>query len=268
MRNVFKYELKMILKSTAIWSVVIAAMLVMFFALFPTFASDASFMEQILKNYPEEMLKVFGMNTGLPLSSVLGYLVFTFAFIQLLLAVQSSYYGFSLLSIEEREFTADFLMSKPVSRIGILNAKIFSGLIAIIITGILTCIAIVVSIELFKEGKTYDFDKLLVLMGSIFLFQLSFFSIGLLVSVSVSKIRNVLSYALGLAFATYTLNGIRAIIGGDLIGYLTPFSHFEPGYLLVEGHLHLTYSLISMIVTILCFIFTYILYIRRDIHSL
>ena len=43
-------------------------------------------------------------------------------------------YGFGLVSIEESELTADFLLSKPVSRAQVLTSKLLAALTSLIIT--------------------------------------------------------------------------------------------------------------------------------------
>lgn len=268
MMNIFKYEFKMYFKSIAIWSVSIISIVFMMMAFFPTFESDAGLMEKIMENYPEEMLKAFGMSGGLPLSSVLGYLVFVFPFIQLCIAIQSANYGFSILSIEEREFTADFLISKPVSRLDILKAKFSAALLALVITNVMVIISTVIAVEMFKNGQNYDQNHLWLLLSSIILFQLFFLSIGMAVSVLTKRIRSVLTYSLGISFGTYVLNSIGAIIGGNTLSYFSPFSHFEAGYILEFGKYNMKFVPISLIIIVLSLGITYILYPKRDIHSL
>lgn len=268
MLNIFKYEFKTYYQSIFIWVISLAAITFIMFSFFPTFGSDASIMEKILENYPEEMLKAFGMSGGLPLSSVLGYLVFVFAFVQLFLAIQSSNYGFSILSIEEREFTADFLMSKPVSRISILSAKFIAALLALIITNIFVCIIMFAAIEMFKNGQVYEVSHLLILLSSMIMFQLFFLSIGMLVSVLTKRIRSVLAFSMGLSFGMYMINAIGAIIGGNIMTYISPFSHFEPGYILEYGKYDMSLVPISIIIILVSIVGTYVLYPRRDIHSL
>ncbi len=268
MLNIFKYEFKTYYQSIFIWVISIAAITFMMFSFFPTFGADAGLMEKILENYPEEMLKAFGMSGGLPLSSVLGYSVFVFAFVQLFLAIQSSNYGFSILSIEEREFTADFLMSKPVSRISILSAKFFAALLALIITNIFVSIIMYAAIEMFKNGQTYEVSHLLILLSSMIIFQLFFLSIGMLVSVLTKRIRSVLAFSMGLSFGMYMINSIGAIIGGNIMTYISPFSHFEPGYILEHGKYDMSLVPISIIIILVSIVGTYVLYPRRDIHSL
>ena len=49
----------------------------------------------------------FGMS-GIDMASVLGFYGLAFGFVQVCLAIQAANYGFSMLSVEERDLTADF----------------------------------------------------------------------------------------------------------------------------------------------------------------
>ena len=88
------------LKSVIIWSVAIAVLIFVFVSMFSSIAVDAELLNEMLANFPEELLIAFGM-TGLDLSTVLGYFSFVFLFAQVCLAIQAANYGFSLVSIEE-----------------------------------------------------------------------------------------------------------------------------------------------------------------------
>lgn len=266
--NIFKYEFKMYGKSIIIWSLSIMTLLTMFMSLYPSFGADAALMDKILENYPEDLLKAFGMSGGMSLSSVLGYFVFTFAFIQLCIAIQASNYGFSFLSVEERELTADFLMSKPISRNKILVAKFLAALLALTITNAVIWIASFSTIAIFRDGKDYEAKNLILLLLSIAIFQLFFMSIGMIVSVSVKKVRSVLSYSMALSFGLYILNALRSIIGGETLGLLSPFYHFDPGYILDKGEYNLSMVSISLGIIIVSIVTSYFLYRNRNIHSL
>jgi len=266
--TVFFYELKMLRKSIVTWILATATFLVLYNSFYPSFGKDAAFMEKILANYPEAMLKALGMNTGLSLSSVLGYFAFTFVFVQVLLAIQASNYGFSILSIEERELTADFLMTKPISRRNIIVSKFLAVLTALIITDIGTSVFAFISIEMFKDGNDYDVSYVVILLASTIVFQLFYVAVGMLISVTTKKIRSVLSYSMALAFGTYMINAVRGILDSDLLGIITPFYHFDPNYILGHGHWNYGAASISIIVTVISLIASYVLYSRRNIHSL
>lgn len=268
MGNVFKYEFRMYAKSILIWVINIILLLVIFMAFFPAFSSDASIVDKMLENYPPELLKAFGMAGTLSLATVLGYFAFIFTFLQLCLSVQAANYGFSILSVEEREFTADFLMSKPVSRSQILIAKFGAALLALTITNAFAWIGSFLAITLFRDGKPYDVDHLILLLLTILLFQLFFLTVGMVLSVMVKRIRSVLSFSLGLAFGTYILNTVRAIVGGETLGYFSPFYHYDPAVILEKGTLNSPMVSLSIAVSVIAIIATFVLYTKRDINSL
>ena len=66
---------------------------------------------------------------GIDLATVLGYFGLVFLFVQLCLAIQAANYGFALVSVEEREWTADFLLAKPVGRSQIMTSKLLAALV-------------------------------------------------------------------------------------------------------------------------------------------
>ena len=84
-------------------------------------------MNEMLAKFPPELKAAFGLD-GMDLSTVLGFYSLVFLFVQLCLAIQAGNYGFGLVSIEESELTADFLLSKPVSRAQVLTSKLLAAL--------------------------------------------------------------------------------------------------------------------------------------------
>lgn len=265
--NIYKYELKMNIKSIIIWSVSIALLLILFMSFYPAMSKDAELMNQLMANYPEELLKAFGMDGALSLTSIFGFLTFIFGFAQLCIAIQSANYGFSMLSVEERELTADFLMSKPVSRTTILLGKFLAALTSLTITNVVVWISTFISIDIFKDGHTYETKNLVIMLSSIILFQLFFLSVGMIISMLTKKIRSVLSYSMALSFGLYIINAFGEVIGGDTLGILTPFNHFEVGYILENGAYDMSKVAISLVVIIVSLGASYFLYLKRNIHS-
>ena len=112
--NIYLHELRSRLKSTLIWSVALTVLVTFFFSFFSLFAEQAALMNEFLSRYPQELRAALGFDR-MDMSTVLGYYTFIFLFAQLCLSIQAANYGFGLVSIEENELTADFLLSKPVS---------------------------------------------------------------------------------------------------------------------------------------------------------
>jgi ABC-2 type transport system permease protein len=264
--NVFWHEFKMHLRSVVTWSVAVAALILVFVSLFSSFAQDAALLNEMLANFPEELLAAFGM-TGVDLSTILGYFSLAFLFVQVCLAIQAANYGFSLVSIEEREWTADFLLAKPVGRSQILTSKLLAALSGLLITDVVVWIATLVFINLFKGEATYETSALVLLLLSVVPFQLFFLAVGLVVSLLVKRIRSVTPYAMALGFGMYVLSAFGDMLGESALEKITPFKHFEPNYIIQHKAYDLPLVLVSLAVIVISLVGSYRLYARRDIPS-
>ena len=252
--NIYKHEFKMNLNSVIIWSVAIAALIFIFVSLFPSFAKDAELLNEMLVNFPEELLLAFGM-TGIDLSTVLGFFSFAFLFAQICLAIQAANYGFSLVSIEERELTQ------------ILTSKLLAALSGLTITNIVVWISSFTFIHLFKGDRTYEPRNLILLLLSILVFQLFFLTVGLVISLLVKRVRSVTPYAMALAFGMYVLSAFGSMLGESKLENITPFKHFEPNYIVQHAAYNLPLVLISVTVIVISLVGSYLLYSKRNIPS-
>ena len=264
--NIYKREMRTKLVSAAIWSASVFGIIILFMSVFSAFTQSTDMIDMIMQNYPEELLQAFGMS-GVDIGSVAGYFTMCLLFVQLTLAVQSSIYGFSVLSEEERDMTADFLLTRPVTRTKVYFSKVLAALTGMVITWAATWGSTFFNIEVFSGNKEYDPAIFVKMMAVIILFQLFFFSTGLVVSVILKKIRGVLAYAMSLAFGMYMISSIGSIIREETLGYLTPFKYFEPNSLIIKGRYEPVMLIICCSVIVAAMVSSYILYIRRNIHA-
>lgn len=265
--NIFSFELKKYLRSLWIWILSLIAILLLYMAFYPMLAEDAALLDLFLEHYPEELLKAFGMGGELSMATVEGFFAFSFAFAQLCIAVQSAYYGFQFLSVEERELTADFLYSRPASRKRILFSKYLAAICALLITNAGLWAGAFISIEWFRGDNTYDLWAVISLLLSVPVFQLFFFSAGFLATALTRKIPSVVGPAVGLAFVLYILNALRRIVGGELLALISPYYHFDPNYILRQGDWDIALVSLSAGFIIIANVAAYLLFLRRDIHS-
>jgi ABC-2 type transport system permease protein len=264
--NIFWQEFKMHLRSAITWSVSVAALIFVFTSIFSSFAQDAALLNEMMANFPEALLTAFGLN-GVNLTTILGYFGFLFLFAQICLAIQAANYGFGLVSIEEREWTADFLLAKPVGRSQILTSKLLAALSSLIITDAVVWISSFVFINLFKGDSMYETKPLLLLLLSIVVFQLFFLAVGLVISLLVKRIRSVTPYAMGLGFGMYVLSVFGDMLGESVLEKITPFKHFNPNYIVQHGAWDTPLVLISVAVIVISLVASYILYTRRNIPA-
>src|SRR3970282_2205302 len=184
--NIYTHEFRTRLKSVVIWSLAVTALLCIFFSLFSVFADQAALMNEMLAKFPPEMRAAFGLDK-MDLATVLGFYSFIFLFVQLCLAIQAGNYGFGLVSIEESELTADFLLSKPVSRTQVLTSKLLAALTSLTIANLVVWMSSFAAITLCRGEHEYEPRTLLLLLLSIVIFQLFFLSVGLVISLLVKR---------------------------------------------------------------------------------
>jgi len=264
--TIYLHEFRTRIRSVIIWSLSVAAIIFLFFSIFPGFATQAALLNDILSKMPPALLEAFGMQNS-DLSSVLGFYSFIFVFVQLCLAIQAGNYGFGLVSIEETELTADFLLSKPVSRAQVLTSKLLAALTSLTITNLVVWVISFISLAMFNGGRTYATGTLVLLLVSIVIFQLFFLAVGLVVSVLVKRVRSVTPYSLGLGFGMYVLSAFSAVLAEVKLEYITPFKHLDPAYIVRNTAFDTPLVLLNVSVSLVAIGLSYWLYIRRDIHA-
>jgi len=264
--NIYAHEFRARLRSVIIWSLAVTALLFFYFSFFSVFADQAALMNQMLERFPPQLRAAFGLD-AMDLSTVLGFYSFIFLFVQLCLAIQAGNYGFGLVSIEESELTADFLLSKPVSRTQVLTSKLLAALTSLTITNLIVWVSSFVAISLFRGDREYDTRTLLLLLLSIVIFQLFFLSVGLVISVLVKRVRSVTPYSLGLGFGAYVLSAFSGILGDVKLELITPFKHLDPARIVRDGAYDTPLVLINVTVSVIALAASYWLYVRRDIPA-
>lgn len=264
--NILRFELRSRMKSVLIWSISIGLLILLFFSLFPSFAADAELLNMMMAKFPPELKTAFGLDK-MDMSTVLGYYGLIFLFVQLCLAIQASNYGFGLVSIEESELTADFLLTKPVSRKQVLTSKLLAAFVCLTVTNLVVWAVTFLSLTLFRGERDYSAGTLALLLASIVIFQLFFLCVGLVVSLLVKRVRNVTPYGLGLGFGMYVLSAFSGMLGDVKLEYITPFKHLDAAAIVKDGAYNTPLVLLNVTVTILALVISYWRYIRRDVPA-
>jgi ABC-2 type transport system permease protein len=264
--TIFRHEFLSRLRSILIWSVAVAAVLLFFFSLYSGFSDQAALINQMWAKFPPGMRAAFGMDK-LDMSTVLGFYGFLLMFVQLFLAIQAGNYGFGLVSVEETELTADFLLTKPVSRSQIYVSKLAAAISALGLTSVIAWAVSLLVVAAFHGTHSYDVGTLWLLMLSFPVFQLFFLAVGLAVSLLVKRVRSVTPYSLGLAFGAYVLGAFSGVLGEVTLELLTPFKHFDPSYIVRNGSWNAPLVLLDVAVSLTTLGLSYWLYLRRDIPA-
>lgn len=265
--NIFRFEFKNNIRSMLMWGLALSALVSIYLSVFASIFPELSVFMNYLENFPKEIVIAFGLD-GLQMKDILGYFSFAFMLVQLGICIQAANYGIGLVSIEERDMTADFLLTKPVSRVKILTIKVLAALSSLLVTLAMVSVVTVIMVELNKGPEGYSHRSLGLLLFGLLMLQLFFFSLGLLVSLLLRKVRSVPPIAMSLVLGLYLLNAFGTSEDNlSVFAYITPFRHFEANAIIRLSRIEPSLLLTSVAVIVVCMLASYILYLRRDIHS-
>jgi ABC-2 type transport system permease protein len=255
----------MYFRSVFTWSIALVLILWLYLSIFSSIALSAEVLEASLANFPKELLMAFGMDR-MDFSTVLGFYTIAFVLCQICLSIQAANYGFSLVSVEERELTADFLLAKPISRTRILTSKLLAALSGLTITNLIVWVSSFSFIQIYRGDRPFEPEPLLLLLGSIVVFQVFFLSVGMLISLLVKRVRSVTPFAMALALGMYILSAFGGMLGDETIEIISPFKHFEPHYIVHNNAID-PLMWISVAAIVISVVGSYVAYLRRDIPS-
>ncbi|MBM7653908.1 ABC transporter permease subunit [Neobacillus cucumis] len=263
--NIFFHELKAYRKSTLIWTFSLIMVALLFLSMYPSFAKDADEFKKLLAGYPLAMRKAIGLNLE-NIFTILGFYSYALTFTTICAAIQAMNLGTGIVSKEVREKTADFLLTKPVTRTQILTSKLLAAFTSLLFTNIVYQIA-VTFIAFQVKTEEYSVKKLMLLSLTMFFIQLIFLSIGIIISVIVPKIKSVLTVSLATVFAFYFLGVISETSGDDVKRYISPFKYFDHIYIMKHANYEEPFLIVGAIMVVAAIVASYFIYAKRDIHA-
>jgi ABC-2 type transport system permease protein len=263
--NILLHELRAYRKSTMIWTLSLIAVVALFISFFPSFTKDTEEFRKLLEGYPVALREAFGINLD-NFFSILGFYCYGLSFVTLCGAIQAMNLGTSIVSKEVREKTADFLLTKPVTRTAVLTNKLLAALISIIITNIIYLAAATL---LAYQVATVDFKVSIFILLSltVFFVQLIFLALGIIISVVVQRIKSVLTVSLATVFAFYFLGMFSSTSGDEVKRYLSPFKYFDTAYIIEKSGYEASFLITGAVVIIIAIGASFFIYAKRDIHS-
>lgn len=259
--TVLIHELRQSRKSLIIWTSVIAFSIILCVFMFPEMKGEMQGVSDMFASMGS-FTQAFGMDRlsfgeflgfyGIECGNILGL---GGAFFAALL-------GIAVLAKEEKEHTAEFLLTHPVSRIRIVAEKLFAVMAQIIIMNAVVLLCTVLSV--YAIGENIDWNKLLLLHLAYLLLQIEIAAICFCISAFLR--RGGLGIGLGIAALMYFLNIIANISdSAKALKYVTPFSYAESADIITEGGLDATYVTIGVAVTVACMVCAFIKYYKKDI---
>ncbi len=259
--TLMKHELKQGRKSLMIWTVAIGFLLAVCVFMFPEMKGEMDGVSDMFASMGS-FTEAFGMDR-INFGSLMGfYAVECGNILGLGGAFFAALCGVSILAKEEKEHTAEFLLTHPVSRVHIVAQKLLAVMIQIIVMNVLVCVLSIASIALI--GETISWKELLLLHLAFLFLQIEI--AGICFGISAFLRRGGLGIGLGIAAVMYFLNLIANISdSAKFLKYITPFGYTEGADIVSNASLDTGLVLLGMLYCVIGVVVAFMKYCKKDI---
>ncbi len=170
--------------------------------------------------------------------------------------------GISALAKEEKEHTAEFLLTHPVSRGKIVAEKLCAVIVQIVILNL--AVIAVTALSILAIGEDVPVKTLGLLFLAYFLMQLEV--AGITFGISAFLRHGSLGVGLGLAAMFYFLNIVANLTEkAKALKYITPFGYTEGADIIAENAINGGYLAVGLTMAVLGVALAFGKYRRKDI---
>ncbi len=263
--NIYLHELRSYRKNTIIWIVALCAATVFLFSMFPAFAANVEEVAKVFERYLKAIQDAFGFDVH-QIGTVPGFYSFIVTFLALCGAVQGMNLGISVIAKETTGKTADFLLTKPVTRRKVITAKLLAVFTCIAVTSALY-LAVATAVAMAVKNRDFNYTPFLMMSLSFFFIQMIFTAMGFIMAVVIPRIKSVLPVSLSTVFGFFVIGTVASTLDVKDLYYLSPFKYFDSVRILNESAYEPSYVIVGAAIVALAIAASYLLYARKDIHA-
>lgn len=261
--TILKHEIAQNRISLAIWTCVIAFMLGICIIIYPEMSGQMGEIGVAFSNMGG-FSAAFGMDKinfgeftgffGVECGNVLGL---GGAFFAALISIMA-------LAKEEKEHTAEFLLTHPISRTNIVCQKLISVFVQILILNAASiCITAISTIII---GESPEIKPMAMMFAVYFIMQLETAAVCFGISAFIGSNGSPAGLGLGLAAAFYFMNIISNLSeDAAFLKYITPFGYTDCAKIITEGSIEVKYLVVGLIISVAGIMAAFIRYEGKDI---
>ena len=263
--NLFIRELRSNRRALIIWCAGILALVAIGVGKYAGLSVSDQALNELVAKMPKAIRGIMG-GSDFDLSQASGYYGVVYSYLLLLAAIHAAMLGSTILSKEERDRTAEFLLVKPISRYRVVGAKLGAALCNIIALNIVTGVISVGSMKQLGDGESLT-QAITLLMAGMFMIQLLFLSIGFVLSAGLRNAKHASMLTTSIVLLTYLVSvGINMADSLNGLTFLTPFKYVDTAGIINGGGLSTGYSIASLLVSIILCSLSFVFYSKRDIQ--
>jgi ABC-2 type transport system permease protein len=263
--NIFIVEMKAHRRSLIIWAFGILIMIAGGMGKYVAFSTSGASIKDLMAQMPRSMQAIMGTG-AFDLSKASGFYGVLFLYLVLMATVHATMLGADIISKEERDKTAEFLMVKPISRNEIITSKLLAATMNILIFNIITLAISIIIVGKYSKGEAVSSD-IVTLMSGMLILQLMFMFIGTAIAAICKKPKSATSISTAVLLITFILS-IAVDMNSKLesLKYLTPFKYFDAKNLMYGGGFQWSFVILSIIIISASVWITYTFYEKRDMN--
>ena len=257
-----KHEVKQGWKALAIWTAAIGFFIVICVFMYPEMKGEMEGVSDMFASMGA-FSAAFGMDR-LNFGTLIGFYAIECGNI---LGIGGAFFaaiiGVSALANEEKERTAEYLLTHPVSRGSILTQKLIALVLQIVLMNAVIYLLSVSSIAMI--GEEILWKELSLLHFSFFLVQLEL--AGICFGISAFLRRSGMGIGMGIAMLFYFLNLVaNSTEQADFLKYVTPFGYAEGADIVNSLSINGEMLAIGAGFTLFGIVIAYITYCKKDLR--
>lgn len=262
MNAVFRHEMRANRKSLIGWSAVMVFLVVIGAAEYPVVVGMGDRIGEVVDVMPRIMRVIFGLDAQ-PITTPLGYYAALYPWYALVACAHAAILGATIMAKEERDRTADFLFTKPVTRSEVVGAKLLAASINIITITLVTAVLALVTTNPDGEITT----QILLSMVGMLLAQFAFLGIAFLLSAITQNARAALAISVFSVVLGYGLAVTIEYVGSiNFLGPISPF-RYVPASDALAGQIDAVPVVIGLIVALGTTLLASRRWKGRDLHA-
>lgn len=259
--TVFLHELRVNRLALIIWTSVITFMLGICVIIYPEMASQMNEMTDMFADMGA-FTSAFGMDK-INFGEFKGYFVVECGnVLGLGGSIFAATLGISALAKEERDRTAEFLLTHPVTRRRVVTEKLMSLAAEILIMNI--TVITVTGLSILAIGESIPFGTFALIFLSYLLMQLEIAAITFGISAFVKK--GAMGIGIGVAFLSYFLNILANLTEeAKILKFITPFGYTDGADIIADNTLAWKYLIVGIAFSAIAIYLAYFKYEKKDI---
>jgi len=229
--NLLLKELKDNLKGTITTSLVVVFYTAFSFLIYATMKENIAKVTDFYSIVPEAFRVGFNLQID-QWNNVIGFYVTYFVYyVPIITGCYAIILGTKLLSKEEQHKTAEFLLSRPLSRTQIISSKLITFFIHILGINLLAFLTGLLGSGIISDWE-FNVKSLIILHTYGYLICLLFGILGFFITVVMKRAKAITGIGIGIVLGTYFFDVMIRVFGKvQFLLYLTPFK-----YINLEAH--------------------------------